>query len=1122
MISLNVNHSQNLGGVLNYIVNSQPCVICLQEVGQDTEELSGLVSRFGYLAASSLSMDLRPGVAILYKSTLPVQEVRVLEPGRIQLLQLIGDGFPQILNLYAPTGNNFRDARRTFYGETILRNLRLRGNLPILIGDFNCVTNRIDTTENFNLKKCEALSDLVNLFGYSDGFRTLYPNDIQFTFVRPHMAPSRLDRVYLPPLWKEKVMEVNHFPTLSDHKGLEVTLDAQAPVRQPRVPSPYWKLNACILQEVEFMEKFRMFWEILVEAVDPQASVSSWWEEVAKPEIRIFLQDLSRERSRARKGTKLYLFHRLDKALGEQDWESVSYIRTRLKAMFQEDLQGFLIRSWTKEFAEEERGSLYHVNREVKQGRVSNLSSLMINGVEERDSGRIEEEVLGFYGPLFNGNHRTVEGEPDPVDTGVPFRPSDEFLGEFLEGLGELPEEERDALEQPLSMEELEKALESCASHRSPGLDGLPYEFYQRTRTIIGPTLVQVFQDQLDSGELIKSNREGVTRLISKVTGVPTITQVRPITLLCCDYKILSKIIASRLNKVLPKVLTSNQLCTNSPKSILGGAVNTLSTIDYVNQRGLSAYLVSFDIFKAYDKTSVDFICKVLVKMKFPQCFIGKIKTMHCNINTCFIVGSLTRKLPVSISLRQGDPSAMPLYLINQEPLLVQIGKGVTGVSLAGFRQKDEDYVDDISALSTDTKDLLYLDQTFRKFESMSGTVLNRSNKSKIMGLGNWVGRDVWPLPWLRTEETLKIFGVQFKPTVKATVVASWENCLQGFKKCLLSWSSRMLPTLQQRVFVISTFAMSKLWYLGQILPLPRKTLDELDRLTRKFLWLGRLEHLPYDELHAPVKEGGLGVPNIQAKCDALFLKQTCRMLHGETSCRKHLSYWIGLQLRNYFPDLARGLNAERTPTYFKHSLSLLKEGFSLEILSPGDLGLVKVKSLYWNFLSTPPPPRIISRFPALPWPLIFGRMNSPVLSPASKDLMFIIINNIYPNKKRLNRLNQHPTGNCALCRVQEDNIHLFLDCYHTRPVWHYVRNLIISIKPELRNIPSEHFLRLSFPPTSRENAVIFLVSGFLLYAHERRKEGEIVSLLKYRGYLRHSYRTYNQGKHPYLGIINL
>ena len=182
----------------------------------------------------------------------------------------------------------------------------------------------------------------------------------------------------------------------------------------------------------------------------------------------------------------------------------------------------------------------------------------MINGVEERDSGRIEEKVLGFYGPFFNGNHRTVEGEPDTVDTGVPFSPSDEFIREFMEGLGVLPEEERHALEQPLSMEDLEKPLESCASHRSPGLDGLPYEFYQRTRIIIGPTLVQLFQDQLDSGELIKSNREGVTRLISKVARVKTITQVRLIALLCHDSKILSKIIASRLNKVLPKVLTSN------------------------------------------------------------------------------------------------------------------------------------------------------------------------------------------------------------------------------------------------------------------------------------------------------------------------------------------------------------------------------------------------------------------------------------------------------------------------------------------------------------------------------------------------------------------------------------
>ena len=32
------------------------------------------------------------------------------------------------------------------------------------------------------------------------------------------------------------------------------------------------------------------------------------------------------------------------------------------------------------------------------------------------------------------------------------------------------------------------------------------------------------------------------------------------------------------------------------------------------------------------------------------------------------------------------------------------------------------------------------------------------------------------------------------------------------------------------------------------------------------FLWRSRLEHLPFDELFAPVKQGGLGLPNIAAK----------------------------------------------------------------------------------------------------------------------------------------------------------------------------------------------------------------------------------------------------------------
>ena len=1121
IISLNVNHSQNLGGLLTYIVSERPTVVLLQEVLQDSEELELLVTRHGYKAFSSLSVDSNPGVGFIYLLNLPVRDIHILEPGRLVSMEMEGDEFPPIFNLYAPSGSGARDSRRNFYGETILRNLRLRTNLPLIMGDFNCVISRIDTTENFNIKKCDALSELVRLFQYTDGFRKLHPNEIEFTFSRPYMSPSRLDRVYLPPRWEGKVISVSHFPTLSDHKGVLITLEGTPPPRDPKPPTPYWKLNVLVLQDPDFLERFTILWEKLVDGLDESKPISLWWEEEGKPEIRRFLQRISKERACGRRSTKLYLFHKLDKALKSSNWELISYLRGRLKTMFQEDLQGFIIRSRAQEYAEEEKGSLYHVNREVKLGNSTNLSSLMIDGRVCSDKEEVEKEIFNFYGPLFRGQHRSVDGYTEPVDTGTPFKPDEEQVQGFLEGLGELSPDQQLHIQQPISLEELGSALETCSKNKSPGLDGLSYEFYQRTAQVIGPVLIQIFQDQLNSGDLIKSNRQGVTRLISKVQGVPTINQVRPITLLSCDYKIMSKIIASRLNSVIPSVINSRQLCTNPPKSILNGALNIISGIDYINTKQIPAYLVSFDIYKAYDKANVTFICTVLKAMKFPDKFIDYIRVMHHNINTCFIVGNLTGKLPVGVSLRQGDPSAMPLYLVNQEPFLVYINRGMVGLSMAGLTQKDEDYVDDISGLSTDPRDLLFLDEAFKKFEAASGTVLNRSQKSKIMGLGGWAGRDVWPLPWLRTEDSLRIFGVQFMPRVGDTIAASWSRCLEGFRKCLLSWSSRMLPTLQQRVFVLNTFALSKLWYLAQVLPLPRNILLELEKVSRKFLWLGRLEHLPFEELHAPLLEGGLGLPNIQAKCDALFLKQTCRFLAAPTPSRLHLAYWVGLQLRFHLPDLYRGLNAEILSPYFKHVICLLKEGFNLDLISPEELGDVTTKSLYWGFMSTPPPPRIVTRFPTLPWPLIYQRLSSPVLSPAARDLLFTIINNIYPNGQRLNRLNQ-ASGNCRHCRVEEDNTHLFMECQYSLPVWNWVRSHIVGLKPELGGDSNQLFLSLAHSRSNRENVVLFLVSNFLLYVHERRKLSEFVSLIKFKGYIAHCYQNYVNEKHPNLGILNL
>ena len=102
--------------------------------------------------------------------------------------------------------------------------------------------------------------------------------------------------------------------------------------------------------------------------------------------------------------------------------------------------------------------------------------------------------------------------------------------------------------------------------------------------------------------------------------------------------------------------------------------------------------------------------------------------------------------------------------------------------------------------------------------------------------------------------------------------------------------------------------------------------IGEIEKCCRKYLWLGRLEHLPWEELINSKMEGGIGIPHIKNKCDALMLRHTYRGLTDPTS-RAHLSYWLGHYLREIFPDLGGNMPAKQVPPHFKKIGNLAIEG---------------------------------------------------------------------------------------------------------------------------------------------------------------------------------------------------
>ena len=111
---------------------------------------------------------------------------------------------------------------------------------------------------------------------------------------------------------------------------------------------------------------------------------------------------------------------------------------------------------------------------------------------------------------------------------------------------------------------------------------------------------------------------------------------------------------------------------------------------------------------------------------------------LHEGARTRFIISGLTRFVQLLFSIRQGDPIEMLLYIIYIESLLLALEKRMTGINVAGIGGKSlEAYCDDINVITDNLGDFDDISTVIEKFEKVSGALLSRNKKCKVIGFGN-------------------------------------------------------------------------------------------------------------------------------------------------------------------------------------------------------------------------------------------------------------------------------------------------------------------------------------------------------------------------------------------------
>ena len=112
-----------------------------------------------------------------------------------------------------------------------------------------------------------------------------------------------------------------------------------------------------------------------------------------------------------------------------------------------------------------------------------------------------------------------------------------------------------------------------------------------------------MIRDSILGQGLMDTQRKAIIVLIFKGGNCELISSWRPISLICVDTKIISKILAARIKPLLSKCVSREQYC-GSEDSIIHCNNTTRDIITYITSNNETGALINIDLQRAFD--SVD------------------------------------------------------------------------------------------------------------------------------------------------------------------------------------------------------------------------------------------------------------------------------------------------------------------------------------------------------------------------------------------------------------------------------------------------------------------------------------------------------------------------------------
>ena len=346
---------------------------------------------------------------------------------------------------------------------------------------------------------------------------------------------------------------------------------------------------------------------------------------------------------------------------------------------------------------------------------------------------------------------------------------------------------------------------------KSAGPGGLPIDLCKNKLI----ALLEMFLESFQNGSLPPAINSAVITLLPK-PGKPSnkCENMRPISLLNSDLKMICKLLAKRLQTLLPSIINKDQNCIITGRQGFHNVRRVVNLI-YANKEISDTALLTLDAEKAFDRVTWPYLFNILERFGSGTGFLKCMQIIYKNATAEILTNrNNSKSIKISKGCRQGCSLSLLLFRLAIKPLAIAVRSHpqFCGIRVGPIEHQISLYCDDVILfMSKLNQTIPALSQLIKQFGDISGYKVNNT-KSFILLLNEQDRRN--PNSEV-TQEQFKYLGVKILPRLEHVVNANYEPLMIEISELIERWTSppvSIIGRINYYIININSFIYPKIF----------------------------------------------------------------------------------------------------------------------------------------------------------------------------------------------------------------------------------------------------------------------------------------------------------------------